>query len=138
MRILVTGSSGNVGSKIAETVTQHGTCVGVDLVPGKFTTHLGSIANRMFIDKIVSVKKGGYDMTQLEGGFFSSARKEFPAGTFQVDLAQPLANMAFYCLEPEVGDGFVGWNLMNEYLYSLGIKEHSVVYPVYKYLRILE
>ena len=54
MKILVTGSSGNVGSKIAEMVTQHGTCVGVDLVPGKFTTHLGSIADKTFIDRIVS------------------------------------------------------------------------------------
>ncbi len=99
---------------------------------------IAASGEEFIIDKIVSVKKGGYDMTQLEGGFFSSARKEFPAGTFQVDLAQPLANMAFYCLEPEVCDGFVGWNLMNEYLYSLGVKEHSVVYPVYKYLRILE
>jgi hypothetical protein len=99
---------------------------------------IAASGEEFIIDKILSVKKGGYDMTRLEGGFFSSARKEFPAGTFQVDLAQPLANMAFYCLEPEVGDGFVGWNLMNEYLYSLGVKEHSVVYPVYKYLRILE
>jgi hypothetical protein len=90
------------------------------------------------IDKIVPVRKGGYDMTELQGGFYRSQRKEFPAGTFQVDLAQPLANLAFYCLEPEVGDGFAGWNLMNEYLYSLGVKDHSVVYPVYKYLQILE
>jgi hypothetical protein len=90
------------------------------------------------IDKIVPVRKGGYDMTELQGGFYRSQRKEFPAGTFQVDLAQPLANLAFYCREPEVGDGFAGWNLMNEYLYSLGVKDHSVVYPVYKYLQILE
>ena len=90
------------------------------------------------IDKIVPVRKGGYDMTELQGDFYGSQRKEFPAGTFQVDLAQPLANLAFYCLEPEVGDGFAGWNMMNEYLYSLGARDHSVVYPVYKYLRILE
>ena len=33
-------------------------------------------------------------------------KKEFPEGTFRVDLAQPLANMAFYCLEPQAADGF--------------------------------
>ena len=55
-----------------------------------------------------------------------------------VDLAQPLANVAFYCLEPEVGDGFVGWNLMDEYLKSIGVEERSIVYPVYKYFKIIE
>ncbi len=54
MKILVTGSSGIVGSKIAEAVSKHGTCVGVDLVPGKFTTHLASITDKEVINKIVS------------------------------------------------------------------------------------
>ncbi len=53
-------------------------------------------------------------------------------------MAQPLANMAFYCLEPQVGDGFVGWNLLNDYLNTLGAEKHSVVYPIYKYLKIIE
>lgn len=91
------------------------------------------------IDKIVPVRRDRrYDMTTLEGGFSPSQRKEFPAGTFHIDMAQPMANMAFYCLEPEIGDGFVGWNLMNDYLYSLGAGDHSVTYPVYKYFKILE
>jgi len=90
------------------------------------------------IDKLEKVRLRGYEMTKLEGGFFKSAGKEFPAGTYQVDLAQPLANLAFYCLEPEVGDGFVGWNLLNEYLESLGVEKNSVVYPVFKYLKIIE
>ena len=90
------------------------------------------------IDKLKKVRLRGYEMIKLEGGFFRSAGKEFPAGTYQVDLAQPLANLAFYCLEPEVGDGFVGWNLLNDYLESLGIEKHSVVYPVFKYLKIIE
>ena len=89
------------------------------------------------IDKLISVRKGGYDMTEFHGGFFASGRKEFPAGTFHVDMAQPLANVAFYCLEPQIGDGFVGWNLMNGYLETLGVKNHSVVYPIFKYLKIL-
>lgn len=90
------------------------------------------------IDKLVSIRKGGYNMIKLEGGFFKSQHKEFPAGTFQIDMAQPLANMAFYCLEPQVGDGFVGWNLLNDYLKDLGAEKHSVVYPIYKYLKIIE
>ena len=54
MKILVTGSSGIVGSKIAETISKHGTCVGVDLVPGKFTTHLANITDKGVINKIIS------------------------------------------------------------------------------------
>ena len=90
------------------------------------------------IDKLMPVTKGGYPMTELQGGFFKSERKEFPAGTFQVDMAQPLANMAFYCLEPQIGDGFVGWNLLKDYLTALGVENHSIVYPIFKYLKILD
>jgi len=53
-------------------------------------------------------------------------------------MAQPLANVAFYCLEPEVGDGLVGWNYFNGYLKSRGAQTRSVVFPVFKYLKILE
>jgi len=89
------------------------------------------------IDKIFKVLKRGYEMVKLEG-VFKSGRKEFPAGTYRVDMAQPQANLAFYCLEPQVGDGFVGWNLLNDYLKSLGVESHSIVYPIYKYLKVIE
>lgn len=54
MNILVTGSSGRIGSKIAETVNKHGVCIGVDLVPGKFTTLLGNILNKKFMDEVMA------------------------------------------------------------------------------------
>ena len=54
MRILVTGSSGNIGSKIANTVAQHANCIGIDLVPGRFTTALGSITDKSFMAEVVS------------------------------------------------------------------------------------
>jgi len=91
------------------------------------------------IDRFFHVRRGmGYNMTQLEGAFVKSKTKEFPAGSYMIDMAQPLANVVFYCLEPEVGDGFVGWNILDEYLISIGAKERSVVFPVYKYFKILE
>jgi hypothetical protein len=89
------------------------------------------------IDKLARVQKGGYNMTKLEGGFHQIANKVFPAGTYQVDLAQPLADLAFYCLEPEVGDGFVGWNLFNDYFQISGVGKKSVVYPIFKYFKII-
>ena len=91
------------------------------------------------IDKFYHVRRGmGYNMTRLNGGFFKSEEKEFPAGTYILDMAQSLANVAFYCLEPEVGDGFTGWNLLDDYLISLGAKERSIIYPIYKYFEIIK
>ncbi len=75
----------------------------------------------------------GYIMTKLNGNFIRVEEKVIPAGTYHLDMAQPLANVAFYAIEPEVGDGFVGWNLLDEYLTNLGVNEHSVIYPVFKY-----
>jgi hypothetical protein len=80
----------------------------------------------------------GFQLIKLEGGFAKSAVKGFPAGTFRVDMAQPAANVAFYCLEPQAADGFVGWNVLTDYLLSIGAEKRSVVYPVYKYFKILE
>jgi|GEM_PF-2612061 len=47
-------------------------------------------------------------------------------------------NVIFYCLEPEVGDGFAGWNMFNDCLDLMGFEIQSVVYPVFKYPKILD
>ncbi len=83
-------------------------------------------------------RTGGYNMTRLDGRFSAVENREIPAGSYILDMAQPLANLAFYALEPEVGDGFTGWNLLDEYLYKLGVNERSVVYPIFKYFTINE
>lgn len=80
--------------------------------------------------------KLGAPVIRLEGAFCPSPVKEFPAGTYVVDLAQPLANLAFYCLEPEAADGFTGWNMLTDYLVSIGVEKRSVVYPIYKYFKL--
>ena len=56
--------------------------------------------------------------------------------SFVVDMAQPMANAAFYYLEPQARDGFVGWGLFDEALRTLGAAERSVVYPVFKARRL--
>ena len=48
-----------------------------------------------------------------------------PAGTFRVEMKQPLARLAFYLLEPRSDDGLVDWNLLDE---ALG--EDVTVYPI--------
>jgi hypothetical protein len=90
------------------------------------------------VDKIGQGRSAGYSMIKLDGAFAPSAVKEFPAGTLRVDLAQPLANVAFYFLEPQAADGFAGWGLLDDYFKAAGADKRSFVYPVYKYFKILE
>jgi hypothetical protein len=88
------------------------------------------------IDRMYTVRRAGYDMTTLDGSFSPVLTKDFPAGSFLVDMAQPMANAAFYYLEPQSRDGFVGWGLLDEALRTLGAAERSVVYPVFKARRL--
>lgn len=88
------------------------------------------------VEKVERGRSAGYSMVSLDGAFADRPAKEFPAGTFHVDMAQPLANVAFYCLEPQAADGFVGWGVLDEFFRSAGADGKSVVYPVYKYFKI--
>jgi hypothetical protein len=47
-------------------------------------------------------------------GRWIATERQVPAGTLRVDLAQPLARLAFYLLEPRSDDGFVNWNLLDD------------------------
>src|SRR5271156_206787 len=50
MKVLVTGSSGHLGEALVRTVRDLGReAVGIDIVGGPFTTHVGSIADRGFV-----------------------------------------------------------------------------------------
>lgn len=88
------------------------------------------------IDRVYSVRRAGYEMTTLDGSFTAVSAKEFPAGSFVVDMAQPMANAAFYYLEPQARDGFVGWHVLDGALRALGAHERSVVYPIFKARRL--
>jgi hypothetical protein len=74
----------------------------------------------------------GHQMATAEGTFEKASRK-FQAGDYNVDLAQPLGNLAFYVLEPQSDDGFITWNFLDSYLEKAGINNHAVEYPVFKY-----
>jgi hypothetical protein len=89
-----------------------------------------AIGEEFVVDKMVKTRTG---MTTLEGGFYGPATREFPAGTFFLDMAQPMANAAFYYLEPQSQDGFVGWGVLDNYLRSIGVEQRPVVYPIFKY-----
>jgi len=84
-----------------------------------------------------SVRSGGYDMTVLDGAFSPLETREFPAGSFFVDMAQPMANAAFYYLEPQARDGFVGWRVLDGTLRALTVGGRQAEYPVFKMRRQL-
>jgi hypothetical protein len=84
------------------------------------------------------VRSAGYEMTVLDGAFTELRSLDFPAGSYYVDMAQPMANAAFYYLEPQARDGFVGWGLLDDPLRQLGAPEREVIYPIFKARRELK
>jgi hypothetical protein len=97
------------------------------------TKPMKAAGEQFVVDRLVKTNRGGYDMTTLEGVFSGLTTREFPAGTFFIDMAQPMANGAFYYLEPQAMDGFVGWGLLDQALRARGVERHPVVYPFFKY-----
>ena len=89
------------------------------------------------VQKMRKARSSGYDMTVLDGAFSALKVVEFPAGTFYVDMAQPMANAAFYYLEPQARDGFVGWGVLDETLRALGADGRAFTYPIFKMRRYL-
>jgi hypothetical protein len=89
------------------------------------------------IAQLRSVRRAGYDMTVLDGSFNPLETREFPAGSFHVDMAQPMANAAFYYLEPQSRDGFVGWHVLDEALRALTAAGRPAEYPIFKLRRIV-
>ena len=81
---------------------------------------------------------GGYEMAALDGAFLPIETREFPAGTFYVDMAQPMANAAFYYLEPQARDGFVGWRVMDAPLHAAMERGTPAEYPIFKMRRMLQ
>ena len=90
---------------------------------------------QFIVKRMRKVRSSGYDMTVLDGVFPELRVVEFPSGAYYVDMAQPMANAAFYYLEPQARDGFVGWGLLDDTLRELGAAEREVTYPVFKVRR---
>ena len=72
----------------------------------------------------------------LEGGFYHSLRKKFWAGVVRIEMIYSKGNVIFYCLEPDVGDGFVGWNLFDGNLDLFVVEKYSVSCPTFMCLNI--
>jgi hypothetical protein len=57
-------------------------------------------------------------------GTWVAAERQLPAGTFRIDVSQPLGRLAFYLIEPRSDDGLVNWNVLDE---AIG---DSKVFPI--------
>ncbi len=113
---------------VAEKLMEHGINVEILGEPVK-------LKGEEFIITAFSKKQNEFQkhfLVTLEG-YFEKESKEFPAGTYRVDLAQPLANLAFYMLEPESDDGMAKWNFFDDYLLEHGVETGEVPFPVFKY-----
>jgi len=74
----------------------------------------------------------GHNMVSVEGTF--NAREMLAKkGDFIIDMAQPLANLIFYMLEPQSDDGLLSWNFFDQMLKSSNMPFSPVEYPVFKY-----
>jgi hypothetical protein len=89
------------------------------------------------ITQMRTTRTGGYEMRALDGAFSQLETRELPAGSFYVDMAQPMANAAFYYLEPQARDGFVGWRVMDAPLAAATAKGMPAEYPIFKMRRIV-
>lgn len=87
------------------------------------------------VERMRKVRRSGYEMTVLDGEFSPLQVREFPAGSFYLDMAQPMANAAFYYLEPQARDGFVGWGLFDDVLRAPGAGPGTRAYPIFKVRR---
>jgi hypothetical protein len=61
---------------------------------------------------------------RIATGKYIPAERSFAAGTYRVDMHQPLARLAFYLLEPRSSDGLLTWNFLDD-----AIKDGKV-YPI--------
>jgi hypothetical protein len=87
------------------------------------------------IDEMTKAQRNfeGHKMVTVSGNFVAGKQK-FKKGDYIIDLAQPLANLIFYMLEPQSDDGLVSWNFFDSYFEKLGVNNKPVKYPVFKYI----
>jgi murein tripeptide amidase MpaA len=79
-----------------------------------------------------SLNQGHY--THTIEGIFRPERIKFPEGTYLVRMAQPLARLAAYLLEPKSNDGLVVWNYFDKYLVPQWDPGFNP-FPVYKLMK---
>jgi hypothetical protein len=62
-----------------------------------------------------SIDLGTHRLRSLTGDW-QPATADVPAGSYAIDMHQPLARLAFYLLAPTSDDGLVNWNFLDDML----------------------
>jgi len=75
-------------------------------------------AERFVIDSVVKASQPfqGHQEVRLTGRWERADSLALEPGTFVVRAGQPLGILALYLLEPQSDDGFVTWNLVDQWL----------------------
>ena len=116
---------------VADKLAEHGIEVSV-------TTRRERINAEVFtISKFTQAARpafGDHRTVTVEGTF---GRKQIniPAGSYFVDMRQPLAWLILYMLEPQSDDGLLFWNYFDDYLIPRGVETKATEFPVYKLMQ---
>jgi dipeptidyl-peptidase-4 len=115
-------------SKVAEKLREHG--ITVVTVPKKVKLD----AEIYTITKFTRAARPAYGdhRTVTTEGAFSLKQVTVDAGSYFVDIKQPLAWLIMYMLEPQSDDGLLYWNYFDDYLLPKEVETRSVDYPVFK------
>lgn len=115
-------------SAIAEKLAEHG--IKVNQLEKK-TKVSGESFRIKEIKKDSRSRYPGHVPISLEGEFVAG-NSTFKAGDFVLDMAQPLAWLAFYLMEPQSDDGLVYWNFFDGFLDSADPAAKKMLFPVFK------
>jgi dipeptidyl-peptidase-4 len=97
-------------------------------------------AEEFLITKYSRAPKPSYGNhnTVTVDGTFANRSVYADAGSYYVDMRQPLAWLIFYMLEPQSDDGLLLWNYFDDYLIPRGVEKGNLPYPVLKLLKPLK
>jgi UDP-glucose 4-epimerase len=76
MRILITGSSGQLGTELIRQLSPAHEIISVDIIPGPFTQHLVSISDRQAIDALVKGSDAIIHIASLHARHLSTHSKQ--------------------------------------------------------------
>lgn len=76
MRILLTGSSGQLGTEIARQLSADHEIIGLDRLPGEWTSRLGSVTNRAMIFALMPGIDAVIHTASLHAPYISNATKQ--------------------------------------------------------------
>ena len=98
MRILICGSSGHLGSTIAAILAKDHTVVGLDRLPGKYTTDLGSVTDRGLIQSLLD----GIDAVIHTASLHARHLNEYASSEFVDTNVQGILNLLEAAVEKNV------------------------------------